>query len=344
MFRKNWFHVYMDEATDGTDGGAGGDIGIDIDATVDSLAAEIGLVKSPEGPAISSPSETDKNPPAVKDPAVTDKPADTTVVAKSPPAAWKKELHEHFGKLDPAVQDYIIQRETEVAEGFKGLTPEKEFAKEMRDVLAPHKDMITRAGLSESQAVKQLVLTHAQLSNPQTRQATAANVLKHYGVDIKALAEGIGEQPYVDPAVTELRQQVSQLTARQQAEQETQQKAKMEQIAKEVKTFAEDPANSYFDEVANDIVKLTTAGYTLKDAYDTAILANPVTRAKEQARLQKEAEETIRKNAEEAAKKAKGSRGTVVKGSGVGRATSEPKGSMDDTMRETLADIKSRTT
>ena len=54
----------------------------------------------------------------------------------------------------------------------------------------------------------------------------------------------------------------------------------------EINIFAADPAHPYFDDVANDITALLRGGGAkdLADAYDKAVWANPVTRAKEQAR------------------------------------------------------------
>ena len=59
-------------------------------------------------------------------------------------------------------------------------------------------------------------------------------------------------------------------------------------VSKIVDDFAKDPAHPYFDELADEIALQIKAGKTLQDAYETAVYANPVTRAKELARIQLE--------------------------------------------------------
>ena len=129
------------------------------------------------------------------------------------------------------------------------------------------------------------------------------------------------------------------LTERQQAELAQRKEA----TSKEVEAFASDPAHPYFDEVSEDIVKLIGAGYSLKDAYEKAVWANPVTRQKELGRIQKETTEAERKKAADAARQAKKASSTNVKGRDQARASTEPAGTIDETLRETLADIKART-
>jgi hypothetical protein len=113
--------------------------------------------------------------------------------------------------------------------------------------------------------------------------------------------------------------------------------------AAEVDAFAKDPAHPYFDEVADHItLLLRDPKISLKDAYEQAVWANPVTRAKEQARLQKETEEAVRKAAEEEAKKAAAARGTKLRGKDGERASPDFVGSMDETLRETYKEIQGR--
>ena len=128
----------------------------------------------------------------------------------------------------------------------------------------------------------------------------------------------------------------TQLTQREQAilnERKT-------QVAKEVEAFAAD--NPYFDEVADDIIPLLNHGMQLKDAYERAIWANPVTRAKEMARVQTEAEAKLKEKAKKDAEVAKKASGVNVRNRDTGTAPTAPKGTMEDTMRDTLAKIRAR--
>lgn len=68
----------------------------------------------------------------------------------------------------------------------------------------------------------------------------------------------------------------------------------MARVAREVETFSQDPAHPYFDEVADDIItelKMQEINGQVKDlskAYEKAVWANPVTRQKELARIQRD--------------------------------------------------------
>lgn len=132
----------------------------------------------------------------------------------------------------------------------------------------------------------------------------------------------------------------SRLNGREQQEAE-QVRSKLQA---EIDAFASDPAHQYFDEVANDIAGLLRSGAAkdLKDAYDKAIWANPITRAKEQARLTAEAEAKAKAEAAERAKQARKATGANVKSSAKAASGTAPLGSIDDTLNAALATIKSR--
>ena len=90
------------------------------------------------------------------------------------------------------------------------------------------------------------------------------------------------------------------------------------------------------------VLLLQNPAIPLLDAYEQAVWANPVTRAKEQERLRLESEVNLRKEAEEAATAAKRGRGTVIQGRDT-PVSSDALGSIEDTMKETLKQINSRT-
>ena len=69
------------------------------------------------------------------------------VSTRSAPKAWAKEMHEHYGKLDPAVQDYIEQREQSMFSGIEQYKQNNDFGKQMRDVISPYQDLIQEAGV-----------------------------------------------------------------------------------------------------------------------------------------------------------------------------------------------------
>lgn len=280
--------------------------------------------------------------------------ADTAAVAARPaPKAWAKEQHERWAKLDKDTQDYIEQRERQMLDGLTQYSDAAKFAKAVKDVIAPHMELIKAQNISPDQAIGYLFNAHKQLSTGSAEQRIAylAEIAKTYGLDISkavALAGGGGEEPAY---VKELKERTSALEAERRREQDASRRQSEERIAKEVSAFAEakdDKGNAkhpYFDECAEDIVALINAGHTLEKAYEKAVYANPVTREKEIARLSKEREAALRAQAAKDAQAARHASRTNVTSRDTGKEPTAPKGKKwEDTLDETMREIKERTT
>lgn len=281
------------------------------------------------------------------------KPGDPGYVAPEPkkaPKAWKPEMHEHFSKLPPEVQAYVEQREAEVEAGFKAAGEDTRYGKTMKETLAPYEALLTAQGVKDHGfAVKTLMNAHYILSTEQgpKRAEFFARLAKNYGVDLNAAvaaAAASGQQQAEEtPAMRELRERTERLENDRRQDLSRQFETLKAQSAAEVEAFASDPAHAYFKEVADEVVLLLqNPKITLEKAYEMAVYANPVTRAKELARLQKDAEEKTRKEAEEKAAAAEKARGTKVKGDERERASPDILGSIEDTMRSTYRNIQNR--
>lgn len=374
-------YVLMEEAAGDTASGGGSgsadvELNIDIAKASDSLAADLGLGDSSSA---RSPSQDDKDKNLGQGPSaeekvkqekaakeldgakkiLTDKKIDFTgkkdeeVLAlakqhsvRQPPKSWKKEMHEHFTKLDPSIQDYIDEREKQALEGLMQYKETAEYGKNLKEVISPYLPLFEAQGVKDpSQAVKYLLNAHYQLSvaNPEVRTAMFAKLAKQYKIDLDTMKVLMtNEDPYVDPATKALKERLDKFEGQRTEEQRAQYKALQDKTAAEVKAFSEDPAHPYFAEVANDIVLLLQdPKMSLKDAYERAIWANPVTRAKEQARLDSVKEEELRKKTAEEAEKARRAKGTDIKGAPSTRSN-DPLGSMDETLRGTYREIQSR--
>jgi hypothetical protein len=141
-----------------------------------------------------------------------------------------------------------------------------------------------------------------------------------------------------------LQKELEEVKSFQSSIQAQQRQAVVATISADVDKFAADPANIYFAEVANDVATLIEKGVatSLKDAYEKAIWANPVTRTKELARTTAEA---ATKAASEAAAKVVAARkatGANVQTRAKSGSATTPAGSLDDTLSNALADIRSR--
>lgn len=267
-------------------------------------------------------------------------------VVRSVPKSWKPEYHEAWSKLDPKVQEYVEQRESEMASGVESVKGDAQVGRSLREVIAPYRPLLDSQGVKdEAQAVRALLGAHYQLStgDENARTALFASLAKQYHIDVAKLASGAAAV-VTDPALREVTDRLNKVEGSLTAAQQAQVESLRQQTSKEVEIFAADPTHPYFNEVADHIVLLLQdPRISLKDAYDQAVWANPATRAKEQTRLSQEADAKLRKDAEEAAAKARKAKGTDVRGKEGSKSSTELLGTMEDTMRETYREIASRT-
>lgn len=299
-------------------------------------AADLGLSTTDE-PVVDDvvdPVETPAEPAEVAAAPATDT---TTVVTRAVPKSWPQEMHEHWGKIDPKVQEYWETREKQMLDGLDQYKGDAGFGKVLKDAITPYQSMLEAHKIDAPKAVSFLLAAHQRLTmgTPESRQAAYQELGRNLGLsaDVQPNAE-----------LEALRQQVHQLTQGFTQEQTAKQQAHMAKVQQEVTEFAANTKeHPYFDECAADIARLVGAGYDLPEAYKTAVWANPVTAAKEQARLLKEHEDKLRENQRLDALKARKASSNNVRSRETTRAPTEPLGTMEDTMKETLAAINART-
>jgi len=250
-------------------------------------------------------------------------------------------MHEHWGKMDPNVQGYWETREKQMLEGLEQYKGAAQQAKEFQSVLQPFEPLLKQQGLNAPQAVQYLLNAHSKLTQGTTE--SRATAYQELGRSLGLQAAPAAEVPAtIDPTVHALQQQMQAiqqgLTARQQADYQ----AAQTRTSQEVEKFASDPAHPHFNEVADDIVLLLKTGLSLQESYDKAIWANPLTREQQlQARLTSETEKQ-KENARLAAlPKAKATRNNV-RSLDSRKAPTESLGSMEDTIKATLQEIRQR--
>ena len=224
--------------------------------------------------------------------------------------------------------------------GHRASRPVIADAARFRVALAPIDD--------EIKAAQFLISAHSKLMTlPQDQRFPyAAAIMRNYGIDLT----GQGQQPaQVDPNVQRLEQTVQSLVSAQTQAEERAYNEKRTKVSGEVNSFADEKdehgalKRPYFNDVAPTIITFLRDGATLQDAYDQAVWANPVTRAKEQARLKTEAEKSLREKSKAESAAAKQASSANVRSRDTRKAPTEPLGKMEDTMKETLAEMRSRT-
>lgn len=310
----------------------------------DSLVGDLGGSPEAAPPEAASPPPADA--PGAKPEAQPGTPAEKPAI-RAVPKSWKQEYHEYWGKLDPKVQEYIEQRETEQATGLDALKSDAQLAKGFKEVLTPYQALLDAQGLKDpAYVVRSLLNTHYQLStfNDAQKVDLFNRLAKLYKVDLGKVAASQDEVPFIDPSLKEINDRMSKVEGSLTAQQEAAVNDLRLKTAREVEAFASDPKHSYFNEVADHVVLLLqNPQISLEQAYEQAVWANPATRAKEQARISQESDAARRKEAEEAAAKARKAKGTDVRGKESPRGSTELVGSIDDTLRETYREVASRT-
>ena len=321
--------------------------GFDMEAAADSIAADI----FPESEAESTEDgeEGTDRPDAEyeKKPTQTTKPAEESTKQESEPVAaprtWRKEAAEAFAALPDVIKAEVLKREEDIHKGIGQYKEDATYAQRIKGMIQPYAETFRQAGVDPMVQVQDLLGAHITLSTkgPEERLQAFAQLANDYGVDLGELLDVGTNTP---PEVLSLRQELNSLKSTLANVSQTQLGAKQAEVAASVETFAKDPANQYFDEVANDIAVLLERGVveTLAEAYEKAVWMNPAVRAKENAR---QLEDTQAKAKEAATKKvaeAKKALAANVKSKARSGSATTPLGSIDDTLTETMANIRAR--
>jgi hypothetical protein len=265
------------------------------------------------------------------------------------PKTWTKEALQEWASIPDRAKQEIIKREEDFLKGIQGYKAAADMGIAYSKVVEPYAPVLAAENVDPVELFKNFSANHYLLSRGTLPQKVelAANLLKGYNIPLADLLEFIaedGEPVAIDPQVAELRRELDQLKGGLTAAQQADYTRQVEQRASEVDAFAADPKNIYFQEVADDIRIIFEKGLadSLPEAYEKAIFANPVTRQKEIDRLT--AERTSSAEAETEKRKQK------IASSTADKVDTTPKvkdgtvltGSMDDTLKETLAAIQSR--
>lgn len=255
--------------------------------------------------------------------------------AREPPQSWKKETHELWESIPDAAKDYIEKREEQMREGLEKDRTDANLGRTMRDIMTPHAALIKQQGIDEPTAVRYMLNAHYKLSTgtPEQRQAAFKELGKSYGFTD-------GNEAQENPEIAALKQEVQQMKSHLTASQQRAYDDAREKIDETVSAFSKE--HPHFDDLQDDIAKFITAGYELEDAYEKALWANPSTRQLEIDRINKEESEKLLAQKKEEAEKAKKASSVNVKSRDTSKTPTAPKGTMEDTLRDTFRNIKNR--
>ena len=328
-------------------GGSAGEGGLDLSAAGDSISADLFGTSGGDADDVNLDDNggTDAGtaaatPPAAGTPSAKEGASAPAASTLQPPKTWRPEAAAKFAALPPEVQQEVLKREEDIFKGLESYKADASIGKALKGVVQPYLQVFQSQGIDPMQQVSGLMRAHVALATgtPEQKQQFFQHLAKEYGVDLDT------EPPYVDPQVAGLQKQLSDLQSRLNGREQHEANEARSKLQAEIDSFASDPAHQYFDEVANDMAGLLRSGAAkdLKDAYDKAIWANPITRAKEQARLTADADAKAKAEAAERAKQARKATGANVKSSAKAASGTAPLGSIDDTLNAALVAIKSR--
>lgn len=202
---------------------------------------------------------------------------------KPRPSSWKKDYEEHWTKLDPTLQDYIAQRESDYARGVSQYKQNFEAVQPIYEALQPYMPLLQEHNIQPSQWITNLGSAHKALAlgSPEEKLQMFSKLAMDYGVPLQALT-GQQYDPQQSLLMNELNQVKTQLNQFQSLQEQQEQLA----LQKEIEQFQKDAP--HFDDVRDTMAQLLQSGVAsdLKSAYDKAIRLNDEVWQKQQAEAQ----------------------------------------------------------
>lgn len=298
------------------------------------------LEDNPAGGSSAAPAE-----PPAKEATAAEVPVEPAAAEAVPaPKTWRPEAAAKWTALPPEVQQEVLKREQDIFKGLETYKADATVGKSFSQILAPYTPMLEAAGLDPLQQVEGLMRAHHALATgtPEQKALFFQRLAQDYNVSLGQSPDDAN--PFVDPQVAALQSQLTALQSKLMEREAREASVVKQSLQKEIDDFASDPTHQYFDEVATDIAGLlrSKAAATLAEAYEKAVWANPVTRAKEQARLTAEAQAKAEASAAEKAEAARKASAANVRTSPKAASATAPLGSIDDTLSAALTAIRSR--
>lgn len=258
------------------------------------------------------------------------------------PSSWKKEMWEHWDKLDPNVAKYLHEREQQFASGVSTYKNEWEAVKPLQEAIAPFLPRLQQHGIDPGQWIKNLGTAHEVLAlgTPQDKVSKFQQLLGEYGVPAQLAIQGQDGQWQLLGAPQRQQQQqpdVRRLVQEALQEQFTQQ---------EIQRFANDKEkHPHYDTVRATMAGLLQSGLAenLEDAYQAA-LRHPKHSEIYDAQQQQQRGSEEQRRREEAAVRARRAKGNAFSVSGAtpnapsdGNAAKGVRAALDEAFEEHTA-------
>ena len=270
--------------------------------------------------AFSAPSETPDDTPTEETQEIKEEGEEPEPL--SAPEHWPEETRTQFEAAPREWQEWALKRDSEVdnmiREKTEGISDFRKTYDPVEKIFEPYRNQLIMAGLTPADVISRWAAAEQMLQNEPAK--AIQYLMQQYNISADALS---GEEVSEDPDIASIRQEINALrtdiTTRQQTDQQASQQAISNQIQQfvEEKDEAGNPKHPYFEDVTADIVGLAKAEWSqgrkpdLNNLYERAVWANPDTRAKLQDAQQKAASKASEKEAQRKAKEAKAAAASV---------------------------------
>lgn len=190
-----------------------------------------------------------------------------------PPRSWKSEYKEVWDKIDPKVQGYIDQRESEMSRGYEQLKPRIELADKVEEVVQPYVKTMRELNIDTPTAIKGLLEADDLLRNgsKEEKEYYFARLAENYGINLNSV--GTQAQP-VDQNMYSLKNEVNSVRHEINSfkEQQKQEREQLEEqrLISEIDQFRSTKKD--FDIFREDMAWMlqNNQAADLKEAYDKA--------------------------------------------------------------------------
>lgn len=200
------------------------------------------------------------------------------------PKSWKKEFVEKWNTLDPEVKKEIkrLENDSYARVGQYKQMSEKhlELAQAgaaLLEEMQPYAPMLRALGATPQVVIRDLLTAAYVLyqGTPEQKRELIRNAVSRHKIDISELEDS--GQPYVDPAVQKLQEEIALLKNERVSEAQRMSQQELGSAMQEVNRFVSEADRPFFDELRPLMINFLNAGIAkdLQTAYDMALRVHP---------------------------------------------------------------------
>ena len=256
------------------------------------------------------------------------------------PKSWGKAGAAIWETVPPEARSMIQKREEDFHRGISQYKQDADIGRTLSSAISPYMATINALQTTPEVAIKTLLNADHKLryGNEEQKLQALAVIANDYGIDTSKL-KPLSDLPAPDPQINLLNQRVSQLSSTIEEQQIT-------ALNNEITRFANDSANTHFNEVRPIMADLLEMGKAsdLKDAYEKAIWMHPEVRSKLIAEQHKAEQQRLIEEKRKQDQIARQARGKRLPSTTSAATTAMPgqAASLDESIGSTLDDILAR--